>query len=213
MLESTLMRNGYFITFEGVEGSGKTTQIKKLAAYLESKGCDVLITREPGGTLPGAVLRELILDIDTQFHSDYTELLLFIADRLEHVEQVIKPAVERGGIVICDRYIDSTRAYQIGGRSMPEELVERLINLVDFNPDLTFLLDIDPETGVNRAKMRGDANRFEEESMAFHSLIRHYYLKLAEDFPERICKLSVHDLTVEQVFDRIQPFIDEKVSN
>jgi dTMP kinase len=126
---------GLFVTFEGIEGSGKTTQLDKIADFLESQGRSVVRTKEPGGTPVGLKLREMILNPETQFSGSTTEVLLFFADRIEHVQTVVVPALERGDIVLCDRYFDSTEAYQIGGRGMERAFIDRLQEEVRLMPE------------------------------------------------------------------------------
>lgn len=182
--------NGYFITFEGSEGCGKTTQIEALAKALEAQGKTVLITREPGGTLIGEKIRNLLQD---QSHkndiSDMTELLLFSASRAELITSRIQPALARGEIVICDRFYDSTFVYQGLGRAIDMNIVEQLnqITVGTLKPDLTILLDLDAKIGIERAKSRqsGELDRIENESLAFFEAVRNGYLELAKKEPER----------------------------
>ena len=182
--------NGYFITFEGSEGCGKTTQIEALAKALEAQGKTVLITREPGGTLIGEKIRNLLQD---QSHkndiSDMTELLLFSASRAELITSRIQPALSRGEIVICDRFYDSTFVYQGLGRAINMNIVEQLnqITVGTLKPDLTILLDLDAKIGIERAKSRqsGELDRIENESLAFFEAVRNGYLELAKKEPER----------------------------
>ena len=182
--------NGYFITFEGSEGCGKTTQIEALAKALEAQGKTVLITREPGGTLIGEKIRNLLQD---QSHkndiSDMTELLLFSASRAELITSRIQPALSRGEIVICDRFYDSTFVYQGLGRAIDMNIVEQLnqITVGTHKPDLTILLDLDAKIGIERAKSRqsGELDRIENESLAFFEAVRNGYLELAKKEPER----------------------------
>ena len=182
--------NGYFITFEGSEGCGKTTQIEALAKALEAQGKTVLITREPGGTLIGEKIRNLLQD---QSHkndiSDMTELLLFSASRAELITSRIQPALSRGEIVICDRFYDSTFVYQGLGRAIDMNIVEQLnqITVGTLKPDLTILLDLDAKIGIERARSRqsGELDRIENESLAFFEAVRNGYLELAKKEPER----------------------------
>ncbi len=203
---------GLFITLEGIEGSGKTTQLKRLAPYLEGKGIPVRTTREPGGTPLGQNFRSLLLDPSTQWTSPYSELLLFSVDRLEHVGQVIKPALEKGISVLCDRYSDSTYAYQKGGRQLDAKLVNTLCHLAGaVIPDLTILLDIDPLEGLRRAKSRQALDRFESEALDFHGRVRAAYLELATKFSDRIHLIEVTTLSEDQVFDSIRSRIDHSL--
>ena len=182
--------NGYFITFEGSEGCGKTTQIEALAKALEAQGKTVLITREPGGTLIGEKIRDLLQDPSHKGNiSDMTELLLFSASRAELINCRIQPALARGEIVICDRFYDSTFVYQGLGRAIDINIVEQLnqITVGKLKPDLTILLDLDAKIGIERAKSRqsGTLDRIENESLAFFEAVRNGYLVLAKKEPER----------------------------
>ena len=182
--------SGYFITFEGSEGCGKTTQIETLAKALEAQGKTVLITREPGGTLIGEKIRNLLQDPSYKNEiSDMAELLLFSASRAELIASRIQPALKRGEIVICDRFYDSTYVYQGLGRAIGMEIVEQLnqITVGTLKPDLTILLDLDAKVGIERAKSRqsGELDRIENESLAFFEAVRNGYLELAKKEPER----------------------------
>ena len=182
--------SGYFITFEGSEGCGKTTQIEALAKALEAQGKTVLITREPGGTLVGEKIRNLLQDPSHKNEiSDMAELLLFSASRAELIASRIQPALKRGEIVICDRFYDSTYVYQGLGRAIGMEIVEQLnqITVGTLKPDLTILLDLDAKVGIERAKSRqsGELDRIENESLVFFEAVRNGYLELAKKEPER----------------------------
>lgn len=181
-----VLAEGFFITFEGIEGSGKTTQIKFLADYLRKQGADVLISREPGGTALGEEIRQLLLD--PQYGSmDYrTEILLYAADRAQHVKEKIKPALEQGKIVISDRFADSNLAYQAVGRGLDYEMVYQINDWVIDScwPDLTFILDIDIKEGLKRARaLSADSagDRLEREVDEFHQRVRDAYLEMAEE--------------------------------
>ena len=179
------MADGFFITFEGIEGSGKTTQINFLAEYLQKKGYDVLVSREPGGTALGEKIRQLLLD--PQYDSmDYrTEILLYAADRAQHFKEKIKPALKRGKIVISDRFVDSNLAYQAAGRGLDYEMVYQINDwVIDSTwPDLTFLLNIDIKEGLRRARalsLDAAGDRLEREVDDFHQRVRDAYLEMAE---------------------------------
>jgi len=175
------------ITFEGGEGCGKSTHVKLLKEYLESLGKKVILTKEPGGTEVGKIIRQTLLDADLSLEV-LSEIFLFAADRMEHVEKVIRPALAEGRIVISDRFTDSTLAYQLGGRGLPEDLV-RYINWISCRglvPEFTFLLDIPAAEGLKRVAGRGASDRFEKEIMAFHERVRDKYLEIASQNPERI---------------------------
>jgi dTMP kinase len=183
-----------FITFEGNDGSGKTTQLRRLAARLRAAGCPVVETVEPGGTPIGAKIRGVLLDSANQELSSAAELLLYFASRAQNVAQIIRPALERGEIVLCDRFTDSTLAYQGAGRGFGREAVLDLHRIAcgTLQPDLTLYLDIDLETSLARANARNRdqahlrESRLEEESVDFHQAVRDAYLALAAAEPERI---------------------------
>lgn len=183
--ELAVLAEGFFITFEGIEGSGKSTQINLLAEYLRKKGYDVLVSREPGGTALGEKIRQLLLD--PQYDSmDYrTEILLYAADRAQHVKEKIKPALEQGKVVISDRFVDSNLAYQAAGRGLDYEMVYQINDwVIDSTwPDLTFVLDIDIKEGLKRARalsLDEAGDRLERELDDFHQRVRDAYLKMAE---------------------------------
>lgn len=179
---------GMFISLEGSEGVGKTTSLNFINQYVESLGHQVLLTREPGGTPMAEELRNILLsEREEKIESD-TELLLMFAARCQHVNQVIKPALESGFWVICDRFVDASYAYQGGGRELGFERIQQLEDwcLGGFKPDLTLLLDMSVEEGIARTKKRGKADRFETEKMAFYQKIRDAYLKRADQDPQRM---------------------------
>ncbi len=195
-----------FITFEGIEGSGKTTQIRLLSEYLSGRGVQHLVTREPGGTEVGERIRALLLDPRSREMVPLTELFLYGAARSQHIEQVIEPAVAEGKVVLCDRFTDATVAYQGHGRGLPMNVI-RVVNSLaaaDVKPDLTILLDLDPEQGLARARSRnaasGDssATRFDDEEIAFHRRVREGYLELAREETSRIRVVSA-ELAPEKV--------------
>ncbi len=194
---------GVFISFEGVEGAGKSTQLKKISDHLIGHGHDVLMTKEPGGTQLGQVLRQQLLDPNQDIRGEFTEILLFTADRLEHVEQVIKPALAGGQIVLCDRYVDSTFAYQAGGRQVREDVVRMLTGMAPILPQLTLLFDCPVEEGLERVKGRGKMDRFEHEALAFHNRVRDAYLKMAQENPNRIQIISTQNRSVEAIFAEV----------
>ncbi len=198
---------GLFITFEGIEGSGKSTQLKLTEKYLKSKGFPVVCTKEPGGTEIGQKIRQWVLDPAYHFSSPLTELLLFTADRVEHISSLIIPSLRSGKIVLCDRFVDSTLAYQIGGRKVPSSIAQACVGLVKIQPHLTFLFDDEVSVCLARAKSRVQTDRFENESMAFHERVRKAYLKRSLQDPERIKVLSIRGLTTEHVFEKIQEYL------
>lgn len=181
------METGKFITFEGIEGVGKSTNIEHLVQAIEKAGHSVLTTREPGGTPMAERIRELVAEHGDEPMPDIAELLLVFASRALHVNNVIRPALTAGTWVICDRFTDSSRAYQGGGRGLPAEHIDQLADWVhgDLVPDLTILLDTPVETGLARAGRRSDPDRFESEQSDFFQRVRETYLGLAAAHPER----------------------------
>lgn len=183
------MKTGKFITFEGIDGAGKSTQLAFLADYLRRNGRDVVVTREPGGTPVGEALRQIVL---TQDMDPRTEALLMFAARAEHLARVIRPALASGRWVVCDRFSDATFAYQSGGRQLPAADIEALEHWVhpDLVPDHTFLVDIAPEIAAQRLAAARAADRFESEQTAFFSRVRAAYLARAARSPERFIVLD-----------------------
>jgi dTMP kinase len=188
-----------FITLEGIEGSGKTTAMVGLAAFLDARGHACTLTREPGGTAFGRRLRAILLDPASGGLDPRAELLLYCADRVQHVRSVIAPALADGRIVVCDRYLDATLAYQGGARELGLELIRALHGLVlpPLVPDVTFLFDLEPRIGLARARSaladgarRRRESRFEEEALAFHEAVRAAYLELARAEPERFITID-----------------------
>ena len=183
------MKNkGYFISFEGIDGSGKSTQIQKLAEFLEARDFDLVITREPGGSTGGEEIRNLLLQGNVDRWSAETEILLFTAARRDHLERVILPSLEKGKIVICDRFTDSTRMYQgmrgVNLRNLVDTLNEKVIK---FDPDLTIVIDINPEISLARAKSRKIVEeRFEDFGVDLQMKMRKGFLELAKEFGNRI---------------------------
>jgi dTMP kinase len=178
---------GLFITFEGVEGCGKSTQIERMKNHLESLGHTCMVTREPGGVDIAEKIRGLLLDPSNSAMCPETELLLYVAARAQHVAERIRPAVEAGTIVLCDRYADSTTAYQRAGRDLPLETVRILheIGTGDFTPDITFVIDVPVEIGLERARARRGLDRIEQEPVDFHERVRNEFLRIAESEPDR----------------------------
>ncbi len=182
-----------FISFEGIEGCGKSTQIQLLHEALLKQGKKVLLTREPGGTLLGEQIRKILLARENTQMTSLCELFLYAADRAQHCEEVILPALKKNFIVLCDRFSDSTLAYQVGGRQIPLDKLQPVLNLANtkIKPHLTFLLDCPVETGLNRAKNRGQIkkdqeDRFEQLELDFHKRVREYYLKISREEKDRI---------------------------
>lgn len=178
---------GLFISFEGIDGSGKSTQARRLAETLRAEGHEVVLTREPGGSPGAEEIRRLVLEGEADRWSAETELLLFTAARRDHLERTIRPALARGALVICDRYVDSTRVYQGVTRGDLRATVDALHQLViGQDPDLTLLIDIDPQEGLSRAVARaGGEQRFEDMGLAMQALMRGAFLDLAATAPHR----------------------------
>lgn len=179
--------HGRFITMEGIEGAGKSSQVQAIRAQIEDRGHNVVVTREPGGAPISEHVRRLLLDPANTGMGDDTELLLVFAARAEHLHKVIRPALEAGSWVVCDRFTDATYAYQGGGRGISAERIAQLERWVQgsLRPDLTIILDVDPQTGLARAGRRGDQDRFEQESIAFYRRVRECYLQQAQANPAR----------------------------
>lgn len=206
---------GTFITFEGIDGSGKSTQLRLLANFLQQRGREVLLTREPGGTPVGNRLRAALLDAQEEV-DPLTELLVFAADRAQHVRRVLRPALQSGRIVFSDRYADATRAYQGAGRGFSRELIEEIIQLATegLKPDLTVLFDLSVEDSTARTQRRGNGtqrgDRLDAEDNDFHERVREAYLQLAESEPERIKIVNTNqppELTHQRVKEIVIPFL------
>lgn len=202
------MKKGLFITFEGGEGSGKTSLIKSIKEDLLSKNCKLIFTREPGGTSFGEKIRGLLLNNKKEKISDKAELCLFLASRAQHIENVIIPALSEGKIILCDRYNDSSIAYQGHARGLGIDEVIKFSSYVikDAVPDLTLYLDVDPKIGLSRVKAKYD--RIESEKISFHQKIREGFLILAKKFPQRIKVLEARK-SKEEVFKNAMNYIDK----
>jgi len=203
-----MRRRGFFITFEGLDGSGKTTQLTRLAESLRTGGQDVVATREPGGSAIGERIRSILLDSRTSGLSALAELALMFADRAQHIEQVIAPALEEGKAVLCDRYTDSTVAYQGFGRELGAELVLDLQRQLcrDLWPDITFLLESDLDASIARARSRNlksnsREGRFEKETAEFFRRVHSGFESMAELHPQRVVRISSG--SIEEVESRI----------
>lgn len=185
------MKQGWFISLEGVDGSGKSTQIQTTAAWLKEQGYEVLVTREPGGTATAEKIRDLVLDADVPLQPR-TELLLYLAARAQHVAEVIKPVLAAGRIVLCDRFVDSTLVYQGIVRGLDLCRIKELNEFAseELMPALTLLLDADPALLEERRRERGVTDRFEQEGLSFQKKLREGFLFLAEKEPERIKKVA-----------------------
>jgi dTMP kinase len=202
---------GTFITFEGIDGSGKSTQLRLLANFLKSKGCEVLLTREPGGTPVGNKLRAALLDAHEEV-DPLTELLVFAADRAQHVRRVLRPALEAGQVVFSDRYADATAAYQGAGRGFSPELIAEIIQLATegLKPDLTLLFDLSVAESNTRTRRRSDGknkgDRLDGETSDFHARVRDAYLRLAHAEPERV-KIVETNQRVEETHERVKEIV------
>lgn len=204
-------RKGCFITFEGADGCGKTTQSELVRKYLEESGKAVLWTREPGGAELGKELRKILLHHDG-YVAPECEAFLFLADRAQHVETVIKPAVNQGTIVLCDRYTDSTVAYQGYGKGIDLTRINYLNDLATgkFYPDLTLVYDVDSE--VAQKRVGSEKDRLESEGMEFHKKVRFGYLELAKEFPYRIKVINANN-SIERVFEDTKKILDNFLSH
>ncbi len=207
------MMTGRFITLEGGEGVGKTSNITFIESVLRNHNIPVLLTREPGGTNLAEALRELLLDKEQEVVATQTELLMMFAARAQHIKHVINPALAQGTWVICDRFTDATYAYQGGGRHMSYAAIAWLENFVQANlrPDLTLLLDAPIEIGMERVGKRGSLDRFESEKMAFFAQVRQAYLNIAQQQPQRV-KVIDATQTLEQVQTEIQTVLQPFLS-
>lgn len=204
---------GYFITLEGPDGSGKTTQAHMLVQWLRERGHDVILTREPGGTEIGDQIRKALHDPDNTGMDARTEILLYSADRAQHVAQLIRPALAAGKIVVSDRYADSTLAYQGYGRELDLDALQTITAFATdtLKPDLTLYFDIAPGEGLQRRLLSGDEwNRLDAEALAFHQRVRDGYLRLADENPERWAVIDA-DRSVEQVQADVRALVEAKL--
>ncbi|MBI4525477.1 MAG: dTMP kinase [Deltaproteobacteria bacterium] len=206
-----------FISFEGGDGSGKTTQLRLLEEYLCGQGRTCLSTREPGGTALGQMIRRVLVEVGGSELASPTELFLYLADRSHHVQEIIQPALSHGKLILCDRFADSTLAYQGFGRGVDLKLVRQLNQIASrgMQPDLTLLLDSPVELGLARTRDRGGEqreDRFEREELEFHERVRRGYLKLAEEEPGRIYVLDA-SLPIQDVHERIRRIVDQKLAS
>ncbi|HTC56348.1 MAG TPA: dTMP kinase [Candidatus Sulfotelmatobacter sp.] len=223
-----MSRRGKFITFEGLDGTGKSTQMRKLAAALRAAGHKVVETREPGGTATGEKIRRVLLDSATEGLSPFAEMALMFASRAQHIAEVIQPALDHGKIVLCDRFTDSTEAYQGGGRKLGSEAVLELHRVLcgDLQADLTILLDSDPAMSVGRARRRNrrashgagknagkhhsDENRFEQQSRAFFARVHEGYRAIAAREPQRVVAVDASG-TPAQTHRRIMEAVHRRL--
>ena len=215
------MPRGLFITLEGLDGSGKTTQIKRLAAWLESRGLQPVITRQPGGTTTGDRVREILLDSRSTGLAPMTEMALMFADRAQAIAEVIQPALDAGNIVVCDRFKDSTEAYQGGGRELGSATVLDLHRLIcgDLQPDLTLLLLPSFDASLTRARRRNtreeaqtgkNENRFEQELDAFYHRVWEKYHEIADREPGRVVLIE-GDLSIDAIHEQVVVAVSERL--
>jgi len=199
-----------FITIEGGEGGGKSTNIAFIKDYLEKSGQQVIVTREPGGTKLGEKVREVLLNPEHKGMYDDTELLLMFAARAQHIAEVIKPALAQGKWVLCDRFTDATYAYQGGGRGINKERIAMLEQWVqgELRPDITLLLDLPVEVGMRRASARANLDRFEQEKLQFFENVRACYLAMAKQYSNRYRIINAEQ-TLDKVQQDIQIILDE----
>ena len=201
---------GLFITIEGPDGSGKSTQIENIRKFFEDKNIEIVFTREPGGTPIGERIREIILDNRFKEMDSMTEAMLYAASRAQHVAQIIRPALEAGKVVVCDRFVDSSLAYQGYGRGLGEDI--EIINsfaIKDCMPDVTFLMKLDPDVGKHRIEEnRHDQDRLEHEKLSFHQKVYKGYLKLEEKYPDRIVGIDASK-GIDEIRDEIYRKLEE----
>jgi dTMP kinase len=218
-----MSRRGKFITLEGLDGTGKSTQMRKLAAALRAAGHKVVETREPGGTAAGEKIRKVLLDSSTAGLAPLAEMALMFASRAQHIAEVIEPGLAAGSVVLCDRFTDSTEAYQGSGRKLGSDAVLELHRVLcgDLQPDLTLLLDSNPAASLGRARRRNkrvsksgsrshDENRFEQETRAFFARVREGYLAIARREPGRVVTVDARG-TPEQTHQRILEVVRRKL--
>ena len=197
-----------FITLEGIEGSGKTSSLKSITDLLDKKNISYVVTREPGGSSIGKELRAILLNPETEI-SPEVELMLMLSDRKDHVEKIILPNLEKGNWVVSDRFMDSSIAYQGGGRQLGKKLIISLSEYLNLpQPDLTLLFDLPVETSLSRVKARGELDRFEKEELEFHKRIRNTYLDLAKNNSNRI-KIIDSSQKIESMLNNVKQAIEK----
>lgn len=198
------MKKGLFISFEGIDGAGKSTQIDMLKKHLENNGFNVLVTREPGGSDICNKIRDILLDKNNTELCSMAELLLYYADRAQHINEIILPNINNGTCVICDRYYDSSYAYQLAGRKIDEAVLDIINGLVvgEVHPDITFLLDLPLDVSEQRVSGRGECDRLELENTDFKQRVRNGFLSQAKKHPDRICIVNAM-LSPDKIFEQI----------
>lgn len=204
----------FFVTLEGPEGGGKSTQAQRLTDHLKNRGQDVLFTREPGGTEIGDQIRRIILSLENKSMSREAEFLLFSASRAQVVRELIRPHLERGGVVVCDRFYDSSLAYQGFGHELDLALLQTITGFVTGGlvPDLTLLLDLTSELGLERRKQDGRWNRLDDYDLAFHERVRAGYLQLADAEPERWVRIDAAQ-TEDEIQSQIRAAVDLRITS
>ncbi len=200
-----------FITFEGIEGSGKSSLIAQLKKYFKSSKLEAFFSKEPGGTDLGKEIRKILLNPKYSFDPT-SELLLLLADRAEHVQKIIRPNLQKNKLIFCDRYLDSTLAYQGSGRNLDKKIIREMFKALDFPiPDLTILLDLPVQIGLSRARKRNKLDRFEKEDLNFHENVRRSYLDLAKNDSARIV-LFDSSISEEELFKKAVNLIKSRIS-
>ena len=200
-----------FITFEGIEGSGKSSLIAQLKKYFKSSKLEAFFSKEPGGTDLGKEIRKILLNPKYSFDPT-SELLLLLADRAEHVQKIIRPNLQKNKLIFCDRYLDSTLAYQGSGRNLDKKIIKKMFKALDFPiPDLTILLDVPVQIGLSRARKRNKLDRFEKEDLNFHENVRRSYLDLAKNDSSRIV-LFDSSISEEELFKKAVNLIKSRIS-
>ena len=200
-----------FITFEGIEGSGKSSLIAQLKKYFKSSKLEAFFSKEPGGTDLGKEIRKTLLNPKYSFDPT-SELLLLLADRAEHVQKIIRPKLQKNKLIFCDRYLDSTLAYQGSGRNLDKKIIKEMFKVLDFPiPDLTILLDVPVQIGLSRARKRNKLDRFEKEDLNFHENVRRSYLDLAKNDSKRIVIFD-SSISEEELFKKAVNLIKSRIS-
>ena len=200
-----------FITFEGIEGSGKSSLIAQLKKYFKSSKLEAFFSKEPGGTDLGKEIRKILLNPKYSFDPT-SELLLLLADRAEHVQKIIRPNLQKNKLIFCDRYLDSTLAYQGSGRNLDKKIIKEMFKVLDFPiPDLTILLDVPVQIGLSRARKRNKLDRFEKEDLNFHENVRRSYLDLAKNDSARIV-LFDSLISEDELFEMAINLIESRIS-
>ena len=200
-----------FITFEGIEGSGKSSLIAQLKKYFKNSKLEAFFSKEPGGTDLGKEIRKILLNPKYSFDPT-SELLLLLADRAEHVQKIIRPNLQKNKLIFCDRYLDSTLAYQGSGRNLDKKIIKEMFKALDFPiPDLTILLDVPVQIGLSRARKRNKLDRFEKEDLNFHENVRRSYLDLAKNDSARIV-LFDSSISEEELFKKAVNLIKSRIS-